>query len=866
MKSFLTAIATLVLAAVSAMPVAAQLGVNVEGVNDPSVLGDTVVFDSDGIGQRVTKRVFLNFDASTDRDITLRSVLVKGSTDFTYEIKDVPRLPVVIRNELQLEMFISYLPSNPGPAEAVIEMTLQVGGSDLDSADSVYSVNVVGRVPAYSLSYALPGLAARPVSVEGNVDFGNRGIAQPTEASLVLTNGGSGPGTLQNVLLSGSSNYRIVSPSSLSARIEPGRSISIQLAFTPTRTSSYTGQMTFDFGVLKRRYHLVGIGGDLLRYSLSRQYADGSSGPVAQLPSGTTIEFGRGETVIELTGTNIRQNAELIESVAVTGPFQILDPPTQPTNVQPRGSLSVQVVPRVNSTGDYAGSLLIGEAYFPLSLSLPDLSGISFGQEGGVVDPAARVPLNLSIDQPYPYDLSGVASLEFVPTDFENDQSVQWSTGGRQIAFEIPRGSTAATFATVGGEVALQASRISGEIVVTASVRSDDWGLDLTPDDAPEVRFSVEVPDAPEARFSRTGGPVDPASQVPLSLSVDRSYPIDISGVLSLEFVPTDFDDDPSVQWSTGGRQIMFEIPSGSTAATFDGGVTEVMFRAAKASGEVVVRASMRAEDWGLNLTEDTTPEIRFGVEIPELPRVSFSRNGETVGAADQIPLGLSIAQAYPTDVIGLLTLSFETRAIVNDPAVQWVTGGRYATFWIPRGTTNAVFSSLSDTNSFQTGTIAGEIVVTAQLVSINEAIPRTIEEAMRLETAIEVTPDSLPEARFNVMESAPVVQRVSLGSTGQGRFSVAITGYATSRRIDTLSFTFSGTPGSELSTPTLEASVTENFRTYYGGNQSASFGSQFTATVDFSLDEGVFEDLSNVSVTATNGSGTSNSVSLVLN
>ena len=161
---------------------------------------------------------------------------------------------------------------------------------------------------------------------------------------------------------------------------------------------------------------------------------------------------------------------------------------------------------------------------------------------------------------------------------------------------------------------------------------------------------------------------------------------------------------------------------------------------------------------------------------------------------------------------------------------------------------------------------VAGEIIVTARFVSVTDGIPRSIEEAQAQDAAIEITPDTAPEVRFNVMEAAPVLQRVALGSTGQGRFTLQVTGFATSRSVDSLSFGFTGAPGSDLRTPTLEADVTQNFRTYYGGNQSASFGSQFTATVEFMLDEGLFEDVGNVSVTAANGSGTSNSVSLSLN
>ncbi len=991
MKTFLTAIATLLLGAASTMPLHAQLDVAVEGARDPSVLGDTVVFDSDGIGQRVSQRMFLTFDPGAGQDLTLRTVNIKGpqASEFDQEIKDITRLPVVIRNELQLDLFVFYLPTGPGPAQAVLELTLRLEGSDLSPTDTVYTVNLVGRVPSYSLSYMLPGRASRPVQIAGSVDFGNRATGQATEASLVLANDGSGPGILRDVRISGSSVYRMVSPPSFPTRIEPGRDLSIQLAFSPPTTDEFQALLTLDFGTLQQQFKLRGVGGDLLRYRLISYSADSVATSASDIKSGNTIAFGQGATSVEVVGRNNRQSTQLIPSISVTGPFAIAQAPTFPVSLQPGESLSVRVEPRSVSVGDLTGSLLVGDAYFPLSLTVPELPSVRFSRAGGPVSGAETVPIGVSLAQPYPVDVTGSLNLEFSPTDFGNDPSVQWATGGHQASFTIPAGQTQAVFAQGGNSVEFRASSVSGEIVVSAEFVSDAWHIDITPDAVPELRFSVEIPELPEVRFTRTGGTVSATEEVPLGLSLAQPYPVELTGTLSLEFVPEDFDGDPTVQWATGGRQVPFTVPAGSTAAvfgqdsptvnfragavlgeivvtarilaeswnadltpetvpevrfdvaipdlpeirfsrpgatirgaeqiplgvsiaepfpveltgtlslefvasdfegdptvqwasggrqvtftisagttaaTFSAGAEEVEFRAAKVPGEIVVTARVQAEEWNRDLTPDEAPELRFNVEIPVLPEVSFSTGHMTVGAAEQVPLGVSIARAYSTDIVGALFLSFETRVFTSDPAVQWATGGRIVPFTILKGTTDALFINDELANSFQTGTVAGEIVVTARFVSVTEGLPRSVEEAQAQASAIEITPDTLPEVRFTVMEAAPVLQRVALGSTGQGRFTLQITGFATSRSVDSLSFGFTGVSGSDLRTPTLEADVTQNFRTYYGGNQSTSFGSQFTATVEFTLDEGVYEDLSNVSVTAANGSGTSNSVSLSLN
>lgn len=990
MKTFLTATAILLLAAAAAVPAQAQLQVQVEGAADPSFVGGTVVFDSDGVGQRVSKRLFLNFEPVGGQSITLRSVLVRGSQDFSYEIKDVPRLPVVIRNELTLDMFVLYLPTGPGPAQATLELTIQRGESDFEPTDTKYTVNLVGRVPSFTLSYVLPGGSPRPVPVAGTVEFGNKGTRAPTEATLVLANNGSGPGIVQNLSVTGSAAFSLTSPPSVPLRIDPGEVLDLQVAFAPQGTQRYRGQISFDFGVIKQQYNIAGTGGDLLQFSILPLAGDGTPGSATMIESGTEIRFGTGAVKVDVVGRNIMQHSQLVRSIAVSGPFAITNAPTLPATLQSQETLTLSLEPRGIMVGEHSGTLMVGDAHFPLAITVPELPPFRFSQAGGAVTGAEAVPMQLSLTHPYPVEVTGALSLDFFPSDFADDPGVQWSTGGRQAAFRILPGQTEAVFDNGSTTVEFQASTASGEIVVAGRFAAADWGLDLTPDAAPEVRFSVDIPELPQVRYSRSGGMVTGGDEIPMGLSLAQPYPVDLDGSLSLQFVPMEFDNDPLVQWATGGREVAFTIPAGTTSAVFGedtatvsfrtggtpgevvitarfraeswrnldvtpdtppearfdvqvpdlpevrfsrSGATvratdrvslglaiaepfpvdlegtmmlafmaedfegdpslqwetggrqvaftiaagetaamfpadaeEVEFRAARVQGEVVVSAQFRAPEWNADLTPDDAPQVRFNVEIQALPQVSYSSTGGTVPPAEQIPVGLSIARPYPTDIVGVLILEFETRVFTTDPSVQWATGGRFVPFTIARGATTALFSLTETTNAFQTGTVAGDIVITARFVSVTEGIPKTVEEAQAQPDALEITPDTAPEVRFTVMEGAPVLQRVTLGAVGQGQFTLQVTGYATPRSVDSIAFEFTGTPDASLQTPSLQADVTQAFRTYYGGNQSVSVGSQFTASAQFTLEEGVFEDLVSVSVNASNGSGESNSVSVSLN
>jgi hypothetical protein len=866
MKTFSTVIATLLLGAALTVPLGAQLNIAAEGVSDPSVLGETVVFDSDGVGQRVTKRLFLQFDPGGERSLTLRQVRVIGSSEFTYELKGVSRLPAVIRGELEVDLFTSYHPSGPGPAQAVLELTLRIGDSDTDPTLTVYTVNLVGRVPSYTLSYVLLGGARRGVPVAGLVDFGHKPTGTPTEATLVLTNDGSGPGTVRGVRVSGTSAYSLVSPPAFPVRLEPGRALSIQLAFQPTSTSVYRGQVTFDFGVLDSQYVVAGVGGDLLKFRVISYAHDSSTGRSADVQSGSPIVFGQSAARVDVVGLNTRQNAQLVDAISVSGPFQMSSGPALPKSLAPGESFAIRLEPSATAGGDLTGILVIGDAIFPLAVDIPTLPGVRFSAAGRTLRAGEQVSLGLRLGRTYPVDISGTLQLDLESVDSASDPSLRWSTGGQQVAFRIPAGATSAVIAGEAEMVAFHAALVPGTITVTARLAAYPWGIDITPASAPQVQFTVEIAELPAVTFSREGGTVGAGQQIELGLSLAAAYPEAVAGTLQLTFEGKDVGSGMG-PWAGGGQLVRFRIAAGEMGAMFADGFPTTQFRVPVEEGKVSVTARFATEDGGADITPDTEPELQFAVEIADLPEVRFSHAGGTVASAEQVDVGLSLAAAYPTDVVGVLALAFVTRAFANDPAIQWATGGHQATFQIPAGATDAVFSGNFAANTFQTGTVAGEIVVTARFFSVPDGIANAPRDAeAQAGAGVEITPDTALELRFIVMEGAPVLSRVALDSTGQGRFSLQVTGYSTAREVNSLSFAFTGTAGSNLQTPALEADVSQNFRTYYAGSQSTSYGSQFTATVDFMLDEGVFEDLEGASVTAANGSGQSNSVSVSLN
>ena len=150
----------------------------------------------------------------------------------------------------------------------------------------------------------------------------------------------------------------------------------------------------------------------------------------------------------------------------------------------------------------------------------------------------------------------------------------------------------------------------------------------------------------------------------------------------------------------------------------------------------------------------------------------------------------------------------------------------------------------------FQTGTVAGTITLTPSFQSEVGGF--------------DITPDPAPELAFSVARNAPELRSLQVTTINDLGFAIQITGFATSRTVNELSFQFAGAAGADLTTSSISASVETPFRSWYQGAQSGGFGSQFTATVNFNVD-GDINSIDSVSVTATNEVGVSNPVSINL-
>lgn len=230
---------------------------------------------------------------------------------------------------------------------------------------------------------------------------------------------------------------------------------------------------------------------------------------------------------------------------------------------------------------------------------------------------------------------------------------------------------------------------------------------------------------------------------------------------------------------------------------------------------------------------------LQIVIGLPAAPPLNFVGITDTSPPAAQPRLKVSLGASFPVDVVVTLVLSLNPDV---DPSVQFSSGGRTARIVIPAG----ALDGATDVG-VQTGTVAGTIVITAQL------------QAMGLD----VTPSPAPRRTIQVNPAPPVPVTVTATRNATG-FNVVITGFVTSREITQVLYQFTGAAGGNLQTTQLTVSVDPLFSQWFAGSQSAAFGSQFTLTQPFTVQGSTA--IVSVTVTMVNRVGSSPPVTVNLN
>ena len=690
---------------------------------------------------------------------------------------------------------------------------------------------------------------AQTLADNGTVQFTADAIGKALEATVSVTNRGTGTINITRVEVTGSTDFTVTGVPAPEVTYLPTEAFSVNVRFNPASGVRAVGAIRFF-------------------------YTDTPPTP----PGGRVVT---GSAGLNLNG------------VAPDYTFTYLPPPSSnATPIQPDGTIAFPAT-GVNETATAA--VVIGNrGSGPGSVGVISATGAAYSLASlpnppTVIDPNREVRFLVRYAPTAIEPSTGGVRIEFI--DRAVTFNLTGSSTGAVYSYELVREATSAALAK-GATVAVPDVAVGEKSVVTVRIKNSGnadgrivvigvQGAGFTVTDAPFLpatltpgsSATVQVTFTPTApgRFTgrlRIGDDSFDVISNGLGSNLTYSYvagpvtttvvnggsvifpPVAAGQTTAVRFVITNTGTSPTGVNSvgvlaTGTTFVATNVPtlpaSLAPGASF---AFELLF-APTATGSLT--GTLRVDSLSFTLTG-------LANQPPAIPLYSFSGATGAQQPGTQLSVGLALAQPYPLLLRGTLTMAFNSDVFANDPAVQFAVGGRTIAFSIPAGQRDAVFATNQNVVRLQTGTVTGSIVMTP---------------SFQTDGGIALTPTDPPGLTLTVGPAAPRLLSLQVtGKTATG-FSLLVTGYATSRQITQIDLTFTATSGESVGTSRLTLPAEPSFNAWYQSTASAAFGSQFTATIPLTLAGDVVnvgtlvQTVKSVSAVLTNRMGASTAVSV---
>ncbi|MBL8295156.1 MAG: choice-of-anchor D domain-containing protein [Bryobacterales bacterium] len=684
------------------------------------------------------------------------------------------------------------------------------------------------QAPNLVVRYVNADLAA-PVSVQPGGSITVPGVAAGKTAELTATadNQGAVQWTLKSLTVSGA-GFSISSVNEVV--VPPGSTVPFSISFSASALGRYSGRLTVQLNSGNTPYvYVFYLSASVVAPDYVVSYTISPAGSETRLAPGAAIRFPDTETnqtssaliVIRNggAGTGTVQNVTVQSSTA----FRVSGLPLLPARLAAGETLRFTVSFTPAAGGDVSGLL---------RMEL-DSERRDFPLEGKGLAAVWR----------YSYLVDGVATAI--------------TPGGR---LSLPN--------TVVGETRSVEMRISNlgnkeGRITSVSVSGTAFRISDMP------ALPVTLPVNQELRFNLVFSPRD-SGDATVQLRIDQAY-FEVSATGVGARLTVNLESGGGLTPVAESGQITFSntavgSTSGVTLHVVNAGNATGVFRSLIVSGsafsisgppplpaslapgaeavfQVVFKPNALGSLTGGLQVDDKSYSLRGAGAAPAaIPAVSFREAPGSSEALQQPYVGLELANAYEIELEGKLTLTFVPESFVDDPAIQFATGGRTVDFKIPANSRQAVFGQSGNRIQFQTGTVAGTITIAASF-SV---------------TSVNVTPTPAPACTVVVPAAPPRIRSVQVGTRTASGFELLITGYANTRELSRLQLTLAPAAGANLQTTTLTAEAEAAFSAWYQSTASRAYGSQYTASVLININ-GKVEDVASVTVTATNVAGPSN-------
>jgi large repetitive protein len=199
------------------------------------------------------------------------------------------------------------------------------------------------------------------------------------------------------------------------------------------------------------------------------------------------------------------------------------------------------------------------------------------------------------------------------------------------------------------------------------------------------LTITVGIQPAPSITISGLPATAAPATQPVLGLTLGSTYPLAIQGTITLTFAADSGPDDPSVQFTSGGRAATFQIPAGSTQVQFPTGAPGV--QTGTVAGTITLTVKLTAA--GNDITPAPAP-TQVVLVAKSAPVITSATVTPTAGGFTLVVVGYST----PRDMISATVVFTPAPGVSLAGTTATVPLSQFFTTWY-QDPTSAQFGSL---------------------------------------------------------------------------------------------------------------------------------------------------------------------------
>jgi hypothetical protein len=547
---------------------------------------------------------------------------LNGLADFS--ITGMPDAPVTLLPNQSVTVNFTYKPTTSYRMSALATFSYQESGA---TAPSQFIFNLAGSAADFGFSYVLqPSGNASVLTPGGTVNFAQTSTTGSSSAVVILSNKGSATGTVNTIAASGTA-FQLSGVPLAGTTVDPGRDVRFTIAFTPQQVSASTGSLSIGLADKTVSFNLQGTGqGPAFAYEV----VQGSTVTPA-LPNGA-IRLpdmqAASQTTFIVRVRNAGNMDGTVSAISILGDgFQLAGLPFLPLTLPVGGSTSFTVNYSPVLAGPVSGRLRVGNDNFDFAGTVlgPSLA-YSYTSGGNTVNVQDGATLMLTTAA-----VGRTSTAKFTVTNSGTAAAtVNTVAVGAAAVFTILDLPALPLTIAAGKSVTLTIQFAPAALgASTASLSLDAHSFTLS--------GSGAQPDAiPSYTFDAPSGPQDPMLQPGVGLTLASSYPLALSGTLTLTFNSEVFTNDPAVQFATGSRSVAFTIPANSTKAVFPNGSNQIKLQTGTVAGTITITPAFATVTGGLDLTPAVPPVLNLTVpqSAPRLLGVEVSQktaNGFTL-------------------------------------------------------------------------------------------------------------------------------------------------------------------------------------------------------------------------------------------